>query len=75
MKCDYQIIIKWGSICSKKLGLETPMFIRIFVVNGTMRVFVFFFIQQLTFKAIPHGIYDPLQEKTFLFEETNGNNV
>lgn len=70
MKCDYQIIIKRGSICSKKLGLETPMFIRIFVVNGTMRVFVFvFFIQQLTFKAIPYGIHDPLQEKTFLFEE------
>lgn len=41
--------------------------------EGFCLFFFLIYILQFTFIAIPHGIYDPLQEKTFLFEEINGN--
>lgn len=76
MKCDYQIIIKRGSVCSQGWGWKRQC-LSVSLLSterrGVLSFFFLIYILQFTFIAIPHGIYDPLQEKTFLFEEINGN--
>lgn len=66
---------KMGKYMFQKIGTGNANIYPYLCCQRNNEGFCLFFIQQLTFKAIPHGIYDPLQEKTFLFEETNGNNV